>query len=346
MEVLETVTRPTQEFLAQMPKVELHVHLEGSIRPETLLALAQRNRVPLPVDSVEGLRDWYSFRDFPHFATVYWTLSESIRRPEDIELVVRDFLQGQADQNVLHTEFTYTALTIFRRCGIAWADQVEALTAGREWARRELGVTSAVVVDLPREDCTEEESLMVADWVIDRYGRGVDAFGLGGYEVGFPPHLFKRAFDRVRSAGVPSVPHAGETEGPASVWGALRDLGAARIGHGVRSLEDPGLVSFLADHQVPLEVCPSSNVCLKVFDAMADHPLPRMLEAGLNVTLNSDDPPMFDTSLTTEWQRAVDSFGLDLATVRSMTENAVAAALVDEERRRELAEAVRTAFTA
>ncbi|MCW5936426.1 MAG: adenosine deaminase [Fimbriimonadaceae bacterium] len=335
-----------ESFLRAMPKVELHVHLEGSIRPETLLQLAERNNMPLPATTVEGLREWYRFTDFPHFANIYWSCSQCMQHPEDLEFVAREFLAGQAEQNILHTEATFTALTVFRRGGIPWEKQVEALNRARAWGEAELGVTCNIIVDLPREACSDEEAMMVADWVVDAHGEGVHAFGLGGYEVGFPPSLFRKAFDRVRAAGVPSIPHAGETEGPASIRGAIDELGALRIGHGVRCMEDPALVEELVQSQMPLEVCPTSNVCLGVVPSLAEHPLPRMIAAGLNVSVNSDDPPMFGTTLTDEWIGVVREFGFDAGAVRRLTLAAVEAALLDDARKQHLRESVAAFFDA
>ena len=314
-------------YIAAMPKVELHVHLEGSVRPETLLELARRHGMPLPAQTVAGLREWYTFTDFGHFIQVYRLLSACIRTTDDIELVAREFLAGQAAQNVRYSEVTYTAYTHYAQKGLPFADQLAALNRARAWAVRELGVDMGLIVDIDRS-MPAEDSLLVADWAIGAAGDGVVALGLGGPEVGPPPEKHRAAFARARAAGLPSVPHAGETEGPASVWGALRALGAVRIGHGVRCLEDPALVAELRDRQIPLEVCPSSNVCLGVAPSMAEHPLPRLLDAGLYVTLNSDDPPMFNTTLTGEYQAAAETFGMGAAALDRLALNGLHAALL------------------
>lgn len=315
-------------FIEVMPKVELHVHLEGAIRPETLLELARRNDEPLPATTVAELQAWYTFTTFPHFIEVYKTISRCIHTADDIELITRDFLKGQAAQNIVYTEATYTALTHYQNRGIPFAEQLAAINRARQWAEETLGVTLGLVVDIPREWTSEEESLMVADWVIENIGNGVVALGLGGYEVGFPPERFAKAFDRARDAGVPMVIHAGETMGPESIWGALRAAHACRIGHGVRCLEDPALVAELRERQIPLEVCPTSNVCLKVVPELGQHPLPELMRQGLYVTLNSDDPPMFNTTLTQEFIAAATQFHFSLAILEQLTLNAVRAALL------------------
>jgi adenosine deaminase len=319
-------------FIRLMPKVELHVHLEGSIRPETLITLASRNQVPLPVDSVEGLRAWYTFTDFPHFIEVYRAISACLCTSDDIELIAREFLVGQAAQNIRHSEVTYTGYTQYRVNGIPFAEQLAAINRARFWAAQTLGISMTLTIDISRE-IEAEEGLRVADWAISGLGQGVTALGLGGPELGHPPEKFQAAFDRARAAGLASLPHAGETAGPDSIWGALRTLHAQRIGHGVRCLDDQQLVNELRARQIPLEVCPTSNVCLKVAPSLAQHPLPRLLSEGLYVTLNSDDPPMFNTTLTDEYLRSAAEFKFDAATLKSLVVNAVRASLLPDKER-------------
>lgn len=313
-------------FVRAMPKVELHVHLEGAIQPETLFRLAARNGDTLPATTVEGLRQWYAFRDFPHFVQVYIATSRCIHTAEDIELIARDFLAGQAAQNIRYSEVTYTAYTHYQHYGIPFQDQLAALNRARHWARSELHVDMGLVIDIARET-SPEAGITVANWVIDSYGDGVIALGLGGYEVGYPPERHAAAFARARAAGVALVLHAGETVGPASIWGALAQ-GTQRLGHGVRCLEDPALVAELRARQIPLEVCPSSNACLGVVPDFASHPFPRLLEAGLYVTINSDDPPMFNTTLTDEYLRLAEAFDLDRQTITQLVLNAAHATLL------------------
>jgi adenosine deaminase len=314
----EPMPMVSEDFVKAMPKAELHVHLEGSIRPETLLALARRYAVPLPAGTLERLQAWYRFTDFAHFAQVYRTISACLRAPDDIEMVAREFLAGQAAQNILHTEVTYTPFTHWAGQGIPCADQLAAIARAGKWAAASLGVSLLVVVDIPR-DLTAEEGCTIADWAIQGMEHGVIGLGLTGPEPAAPAAKFRAAFDRARSAGLHSVPHAGEHDGPASIWGALFDLGAERIGHGVRCLEDRGLVAELLARRTPLEVCPTSNTCLGVARSWAEHPLAGMLEAGLEVTLNSDDPCLFGTSLTEEYLRAARTLGLDSSDVEALS---------------------------
>jgi adenosine deaminase len=324
---------PLETFIRAMPKVELHVHLEGAIQPETLLTLARRNRVQLPADTVPGLRTWYTFTSFDHFVEIYLTISNCIRTPDDIELITREFLAGQAAQNIRYTEATYTAWTHYQRRGIPFEDQLAAINRARVWAEAELGVTMGLIIDIPRGIATAEHSLTVAEWAISAMGRGVVALGLGGPEQGYPPEDFRAAFEHARAAGLPAVPHAGETAGAASVRGALHALHAIRIGHGVRCLEDPSLVIELRKRQIPLEVCPTSNVCLGIAPELAEHPLPRLLDAGLFVTINSDDPPMFNTTLSDEYLGIARAFHLGAADIEQLVLNAVRASLLPSNER-------------
>ncbi len=317
-----------ETFIRAMPKVELHVHLEGAIQPETLLKLAQTNRVQLPASTVEDLREWYRFIDFSHFLDIYFDVSACIRSPDDIELITREFLIGQAEQNILYSEVTYTAYTHYHFRGIPFAEQLEAINHARAWAEAELGVRMALVIDIARNMQPVEQSLKVAEWAISGMDKGVVALGLSGPERGHPPDTFKAAFERARSAGLPAVAHAGETTGAASIWGALRDLHAIRIGHGVRCLEDPLLVAELRKRRIPLEICPTSNVCLGVVPDLAEHPLPRLLDVGLNVTINSDDPPMFNTTLTDEYLKIADIFGFDAGKIEELVLNGLHATLM------------------
>ncbi|MDX2040862.1 MAG: adenosine deaminase [Acidobacteriota bacterium] len=334
-----------ENFIRRMPKVELHVHLEGSIQPETLLELARRNQVTLPATTVEGLRQWYTFTDFAHFIEIYITISSCICSADDIELIACEFLRGQAAQNIRHSEVTFTPYTHFslnRR--IPFADQLAALSRARDWAAAELGISVNWVLDISRNVRPIEHGLTVADWVISGRDHGVIALGLGGPENGHPPELFAEAFDRVLAAGMASVPHAGEVAGAESVWGALLELKAQRIGHGVRCLEDAALVAELRKQQIPLEVCPTSNVCLGVAASIAEHPLPRLLAAGLYVTINSDDPPMFNTTLTDEYLKITEAFDFSRETIEHLVLNAVRASLLPELTRTEMEKRFQSEF--
>ena len=319
--------KPLDRLITAMPKVELHVHLEGSIRPETLLELARRHHARPPASTLDELRAWYSFRDFDHFVEIYSHMSGSICSVEDIEFVAREFLAGQAVQGIRYSEVTYTPFTHYRTKGLAFREQLAALNRARAWAEAELGVSMRLILDFARK-ASLDEAHTVADWAIEAMGDGVVALGLGGVEAGYSAEKFKAVFERARAAGLARTPHAGETGGPESIWAVVRAFDATRIGHGVRCLEDPALVEFLHARQIPLEVCPSSNVCLGVASSMDAHPLPQLLAAGLCVTINSDDPPMFNTTLTGEYLAVARAFTFRADTIELLVLNAVRATLL------------------
>jgi adenosine deaminase len=324
------------DFLRAMPKVELHVHLEGAIPPETVLRLARKSGVRLPADTVEGIRDWYRFTDFDHFVDIYLTVSACLKSVEDVELIAREFLAGQAAQNIRHTEFTYSAWNHYMRAGWAFADQLAALNRARDWAEREFGITSGIVIDIVRIG-SADDGIKQADWAISGMGNGVVALGLGGPEVGNPAARYAKAFARAHAAGLPCVPHAGETVGPDSIWDALDTCRAVRIGHGVRCLSDAKLVATLRERRIALEVCPTSNVCVGGVARIEDHPLPKLLKEGLFVTLNSDDPPMFDTTLTDEYLTCARVFGFGPQDFERLVQNAAQASLLPADRKAKLA---------
>ena len=326
----------TLEPFLSLPKIELHVHLEGAIPTTTLLELAGRHGVPLPGRTEEELAAWLQFRDFPHFAEVYQTISRCIQTAEDVETLTYEFLREQARQSIWHTEFTYTAWTHFHNWQLPYAEQFAALHQARQRAERDFGVSSLVIVDIPRGYASPAEALAMTEALLPARSCGVAALGLGGYEVGNPVAPYGASFALAREAGLPCILHAGETEGPASIWEALEVGHSLRIGHGVRCLEDPALVAHLRTHRIPLEVCPSSNVCLNVVADYAQHPLPRLLAEGLTVTLNSDDPALFGTSLTEEFHKSHHQLGLSIPTLAQLTQNALTASLLTLTQQQEL----------
>lgn len=295
------------EFAHRIPKVELHVHLEGAIRPATLLQLAQRNGVRPPAQDVDGLRDFYRFRDFEHFLDVYFAITGCLHTPDDYCLIAYEFGSDCARQNIRYAEATFTMTNNTSLTDLPWQAILEGLNAGRAQARVEFGVDWRWVLDINRNKPQTQDQ--VVEIALSARDKGVVALGLGGSEARFPPQLFESAFARACQADLPRVPHAGETLGPESIWTALHQLHADRLGHGVRCVEDSALVEYLRERQVPLEVCPTSNVCLGIYPDYAVHPLRQLWDAGLLLTVNSDDPPMFGADLNHEYGMLVDHFG-------------------------------------
>ncbi len=284
--------------LRAMPKVEIHVHLEGATDAETVWQMAARNGVSLPARSLEEWRSFYTFRDFAHFIEVYQLAGGCMRTPEDFAFMTERFLEIQAAQHITYTEAFLSASLLVEK--LPAADLIAAFQDGLRRGEARFGTRCRFIPDIARHQ--PETQWRVLDFVLQGREAGIFlGLGLGGIEVGYPPELFVDVFAEARRQGLHVVAHAGETDGPASIWGALRSLHAERIGHGVRAIDDPALVAHLAETQVPLEVNPYSNYRLKVTPEDRPHPIRALVDAGVRVTVNSDDPPMFSTDLNQEY---------------------------------------------
>ncbi|MGI5215355.1 adenosine deaminase [Plantactinospora sp. CA-290183] len=314
-------------FIAGLPKVELHVHHVGSALPRIVAELAARHegRTAVPADP-EALADYFAFRDFAHFVEIYLSVVDLIRDQEDVRLLTFEVARELARQQVRYAELTVTPYSHVHR-GIPAPAFCEAIEDARKSAESELGVSLRWCFDIPGEAGlpAAEETLRIA---LDERPDGLIAFGLGGPEIGVPRPQFKPYFDQARAAGLRSVPHAGETTGPETIWDAVRELGAERIGHGISAVRDPELLALLAERQIPLEVCPTSNVRTRAVATIEEHPLPQLVAAGLLVTVNSDDPPMFGTTLNDEYAVAARLLDLDAAGVAGLARNAVTASFL------------------
>jgi aminodeoxyfutalosine deaminase len=304
------VSADLEDFIAGLPKVELHVHHVGSALPRIVAELAARHAgsTPVPAD-VDALANYFTFDDFGHFVEIYLSVVDLIRDQEDVRILTFEIARELARQNVRYAELTVTAYSHVRR-GIPAPAFCEAIEDARVRAEAEFGIVLRWCFDIPGELGLPgaEETLAIA---LDNRPDGLISFGLGGPEMGVPRPQFKPYFDKARAAGLHSVPHAGETTGASTIWDAIRELGAERIGHGISCVQDPSLMAYLAEHQIPLEVSPTSNVCTRAVPSLDLHPLPQLIEAGLVVTINSDDPPMFGTTLNREYAVAARLLGLD-----------------------------------
>ncbi|MEO6021121.1 MAG: adenosine deaminase [Knoellia sp.] len=295
------------DFIAGLPKAELHVHHVGSARPETVSRLAERHPDAGVPQGIEALRDFYTFSDFGHFIEVYLAVVALLRTPEDIHLLTYEVAEGLAAQQVRYAELTMTPFTSVRM-GISIEAYTEAIEDARRAAERDHGIVLRWIYDIPGEDGLDSADATLG-YAIDHAPEALIGFGLGGPEVARPQ--FKPHFDRARAAGLRSLPHAGESTDAQSVWDALDALGAERIGHGIRSIDDPRLIERLVAQRIPLEVCPTSNVATRCVERIEDHPLRALRDAGVVITINSDDPPMFGTTLNREYEIAADLLGLD-----------------------------------
>jgi aminodeoxyfutalosine deaminase len=325
-----------EAFVSALPKVELHVHLVGSASVETVLELARRHPDRGVPTSAEGLREFYVFSDFPHFLDVYRMVGRLISEPEDIAELVRGVGRELAAQRVRYVELQVSPYP-FQGSGMPDAVISEALSVGARDVLARYGLRIGYIVDFPGQDA-DRDAWPALRFALDNPPDGLLGFGVGGDEVRRAPHIgvIRDVFATAHAAGLRCLPHAGETTGPETVWEAINFLRAERIGHGIRALDDPALVSYLAERQLPVDVSPTSNVCTRCVPSIDEHPLRRMTEAGLFVTLNSDDPPMFGTSLSNEYLVAGRDLGFSPAELAGLAANGVRASFLDQPAKEEL----------
>ncbi|MFF3207223.1 adenosine deaminase [Streptomyces sp. NPDC002962] len=322
--------RDVHAFIAGLPKAELHVHHVGSASPRIVAELAARHPDSKVPTDPEALVDYFTFTDFAHFIDVYLSVVDLIRTPEDVRLLTYEVARDLARQQVRYAELTITPFSSTRR-GIDELAFMDAIEDARKAAEAEFGTVLRWCFDIPGEaglEAAEETTRLATD---DRIRpEGLVSFGLGGPEIGVPRPQFKPYFDRAIAAGLRSVPHAGETTGPQTVWDALTHLRAERIGHGTSSAQDEKLLAHLAEHRIALEVCPTSNIATRAVRTLDEHPIKEFVRAGVLVTINSDDPPMFGTDLDNEYAVAARLLDLDERGIAALAVNAVDASFLDE----------------
>lgn len=330
------------QFIKQLPKAELHVHLEGSITPGTLLELARQNKRldALPARDEAGLQKWFTFSDFRHFIKVYLAISDLLRTPDDFSLIAYRFGADMAAQKILYREATVTPYNHveLQDKGLTIHDLLAGLEQGRQAAYKDFGVEIRWIFDIPRDICFRDSdgrynpipAEKTLEYALLGRKTGVVGLGLGGNEVNAPALPFAHAFEDARREGLWRVPHAGETAGPISVWEAMDNLGAQRIGHGVRSIQDPLLVKTLVERGIVLDINPTSNIRLHIYEDYAMHPFRQLDKGGVLVTVNSDDPSLFNTSLTQEYRILARQFGYKKPDLLRIARNAFLFAAVEE----------------
>lgn len=321
-------THPLGQFIAGLPKAELHVHHVGSASPAIVAELAARHPGTVP-SAPDALSDYFTFTDFAHFIELYLSVVDLVRTPEDVRWLTYGVAQELVAQGVRYAELTCTPETSVIR-GIPAEAYVEAIEDARLSAARDLGIELQWIFDIAGENGVPgaDTTLQVA---LDHGPSALVGFGLGGPEIGVPRPQFKPHFDAARSAGLRSVPHAGESTGPQTIRDALDHLNAERIGHGIAAAQDPQLMSLLAERQITLEVCPTSNVATRCVESIDQHPLPQFVAAGVPVTINSDDPPMFGTTLCQEYEIAADLLSLDRDGVADLARESIRRSFAPEQ---------------
>jgi len=311
-----------------VPKIELHVHLEGTMRPPTLLHIAQRNGVSLPADTPEGLAELYRFRDFEHFIEMWILTTSALRTEADFREIVVAYAREAASHGAVYVEGIFTPAERVMRSGLSWDAVFAGFCDGAAQAEEETGVVVRLTPDIPR-GFDLDAAMQTARYASKFRDRGVVGLGLGGLEAQFAPGPYAPAFEYAKGEGLASVPHAGEVAGAASIRSAIEDLGADRLRHGIRAVEDAGLLREIADRRIVCDVCPVSNVRTRAVGSLADHPLPQLVDAGVLCSISTDDPAMFETNLTDDYDAAA-ALG---HTAAAAYEAGIAGAACDEQTR-------------
>ncbi len=349
-EQLQAVDRMPSTFILSLPKAELHLHLEGSVDPLTLAELSRRHNTPLPPEnnnygfspdsgrelSEADVRALYQYRDFTGFMMAFKAVTERLRTPEDYELIAYRLMQQLAAENVLHAE-VYVSVGVVLWRGYDFDPIFEGLERGRERGERDFGVSLLWIFDAVRH-FGPEAAARVVEKAIRLRERNVVGIGIGGDERRAAPELFRDCYAQAKRHGLRLTAHAGETTGPESVLGAMNALHVDRIGHALNASRDPKLMDRLARERMPLEICISSNLRTGCCVCLAEHPFKTYLDHGLLLTLNTDDPAMFQTSLAREYQLAQDAFGVTDEQLRELAMNSFRASFLPEERKREFLE--------
>jgi adenosine deaminase len=312
-------------WLNTLPKAELHLHLEGSLEPELLFALAERNKISLPWNDVDSLRGAYAFNNLQEFLDLYYQGADVLRTEQDFYDLTWAYLKQCQSQRVVHTEPFFDPQTHTDR-GIPFEVVVNGISQALKDGRGQLGIRSGLILSFLRH-LSEEEAFKTLEQAM-RYRDAFIAVGLDSSELGHPPSKFEWVFAKARAEGLPAVCHAGEEGPPEYIWQALDLLKAKRIDHGVRAAEDPRLLQRLIDEQIPLTVCPLSNIKLRVFEDMAQHNILDLLEMGVKVTVNSDDPAYFGGYVTENFIALHDSLGMTREQAQRLARNSLEARLI------------------
>jgi adenosine deaminase len=326
-------TNISKAFIQGMPKAELHIHIEGSLEPEMMFEIAERNGVALRYASAEEAHRAYDFGDLQTFLNLYYEGMQVLLYEQDFYDLTRTYLQKVSKQNVRHAEIFFDPQAHTDR-GVAFETVISGIHRALVDGEQQLGISSKLILCFLRH-LNAEAATETFRTALPFRGRIV-AVGLDSSEVGHPPRDFKAVFDEAREHGLLTVAHAGEEGPPEYIWQALDDLKVSRIDHGVRCVEDPKLVERLREEQVPLTVCPLSNVKLRVFGSIQDHNLKRMLDLGLRVTVNSDDPAYFGGYVNENFHAAQEGLHLSREDIYQLTKNSFTASLLDAENKQRL----------
>lgn len=312
-------------FIHVIPKAELHIHIEGSLEPELMFQIAQRHNITLPFESVEAIRAAYNFHNLQSFLDIYYAGAGVLLNEQDFYDLTWAYLQKAAAQNVRHTEIFFDPQTHTSR-GIAFETVFKGIQQALQDGQQQLGISSKLILCFLRH-LSAEEAMVTLHQALP-YHDAIAAVGLDSSEVGNPPSKFRDVFDKARAEGFLTVAHAGEEGSPDYIWEAINLLKVSRIDHGVRCIEDSQLIDYLVAQQIPLTVCPLSNVKLRVFNSMADHNLKKLLDLGLCVTVNSDDPAYFGGYIAENFMEAQAALNLTRKDIYQLAKNSFTASFL------------------
>ena len=322
--------KPSDDFIRALPKAELHIHIEGSFEPDLMFEIARRNGIRIPFESVEAVRAAYDFEDLQSFLDIYYQGMSVLQHERDFHDLTRAYLQRVHEDGVVHAEIFFDPQGHTER-GVDFDTVIDGIWRALRDGERDFGITSRLIMCFLRH-LDEGDAFRTLDRALAHRDR-IAGVGLDSSEVGHPPSKFQRVFEKARDAGFVAVAHAGEEGPPAYVSEALDLLRVARIDHGNRAMEAPDLIERLAAERIPLTVCPLSNLKLRVVKDLRDHPLRRMLDAGLVATINSDDPAYFGGYVLNNYRAVRDALDLTTDDIVTLARNSIAASLADEQRK-------------
>lgn len=319
-------------WFQQLPKIELHLHLEGSIPYDALWQLVQKYGGDPEVPHIEALQDKFQFIDFPHFIDTWVWKNQFLRQYEDFTFLAEAVARDLANQNICYVEAFYSPPDFTKRHGLTTQKLTQAIRAGLDKVPE---IEVYLIADMVRDFGPESGMLTLAE-VHEVKDLGVIGIGIGGSEQNFPPEPYAELYQHARDLGFHTNAHAGEVAGAKSIWGAVRHLKVERIGHGTHAQEDPELLDYLAEHQIPIEMCPISNVCTGSVNSIEEHPVRHYFEHGLLVTINTDDPKMFNNTLVDEYLALEETFGFSSDEIQSLIINSIQASWQPEEKKEQM----------
>ena len=322
----------SKTWFHKLPKVELHLHLEGSIPYDALWELVQKYGGDPDIPTIESLMEKFQFIDFPHFIDTWIWKNQFLRAYEDFTYIAEAVARDLAEQNIRYAEAFYSPPDFTTRHGLTTQKLTEAIRAGLNQVPE---IEIYLIADLVRDFGPESGAITLAE-VQEVKDYGVISIGIGGSEQKFPPEPYTQIYQRARELGFHTNAHAGEVAGPESIWGAVRTLKVERIGHGTHAEKDPALLDYLAEHQIPVEMCPISTVCTGSVKAIEEHPVRRYFNHGLMVTINTDDPKMFNNTLVDEYLTLESTFGFSKAELQTLIENGIRASWQSQEKKTEM----------